>query len=148
MIDFNTMNEDTFIHMLHDFYSIYNHEEFSTKDFKEIVEKHFEGELDWFFDQWVNHSYIPVYDFSYQTEKTPEGKYLIHCKVKQKGVPESFKMYVPILIDFGEFGYSVERVLITGSEQEFDLMPVSLNPQKITFNYFESVLCKVNYKKW
>jgi len=142
-IDLNTLNEDAFKKMMRDFYQTYRHKAASTKDFQDIVEKHAGMDMEWFFAQWVYGTEVPTYRFSYKTRKSPDGKFIAHCKVKQEGGSEGFKMYVLVTIDFGENRMARMRVLVDKLETEFDLPPLPHKPKNVIFNDFHSVLARV-----
>ena len=147
-LNLNTMNEDAFIGMLREVYSEYKLKRISTKQFREKVAKFSGLDFGWFFDQWVDNYYIPKYTFSTKSEKSPDGNYKIKCRVKQENVPPSFKMIVPIKITLSGDRIIRLRTLITGAASEFDLPILAENPEEITFNDLESVLCEVEYSKW
>lgn len=148
MIDLNKMDEDRFMLLLKDFYETYAGKYASTHDFKTICDKHFNADMTWFFDQWVYGTDIPKYEFAYKVFVQGNGKYNIRCQVKQLNVSKDFKMLIPLTIDFGDKRFARLRVMIQGSGGEFDLPLMPLEPQKIIFNDFESVLCEVEYTNW
>jgi hypothetical protein len=143
MMDFDNKSDDRFIKMMADFVETYRGKSASTEDFKAIVEKHVGENMDWFFDQWVYGVEIPTYRFSYTTEKTPEGKYEITCEVTQENVSKGFKMWVPILLDFGGGQYAVLRLWVDKPQNKYQLPKTPLMPKEITLNPFYSVLCEV-----
>jgi hypothetical protein len=148
MIDLKTMNEDRFKGMMKDFYGRCEGKQAVTGDFKGIAEEYAGIPLDWFFDQWVYGSDIPEYDFSYRVVETPDGRYNARCRIRQSQVPDDFRMFVPITVDFGDNRIARLRYMVTGKEMEFNLPPLPEKPRKIVFNDLESVLCKVNEVKW
>ncbi|MCX6829821.1 MAG: M1 family aminopeptidase [candidate division Zixibacteria bacterium] len=148
LIDFQTMNEDRFLNMMRDFYLNYSGKEASTEDFRQIVERHVGDDMGWFFDQWVYGIDIPTYKFSYKTESEGDDKYLVTCRIKQLDVPDNFKMYVPVLLDFGKQGTARIRILVDKPEMEITLPPLPYKPDKVKFNDLESVLCKIDTEKW
>lgn len=143
MMDFDNKSDDRFQKMMADFVETYRGKSATTEDFKAIVEKHIGENMDWFFDQWVYGVEIPTYRFSYTTEKTPEGKYEITCEVTQENVSKNFKMWVPILLDFGGGQYAVLRLWIDKPQNEFKLPKAPIMPKEVTLNPFYSVLCEV-----
>lgn len=148
MIDFNTMNEDPFRAMMKDFYQTHAGKSASTADFKATVDKHFKQDMSWFFKQWVYETAVPTYKFAYKTDEAENGKFKVRCRVSVENVPESFRMYVPLQIEFGEEKRARLRVLIQGKGGEFDLPLLPARPQEVKFNIFESVLCDVQTAGW
>jgi hypothetical protein len=143
MMDFDTKSDDRFTKMMADFVETYRGKNATTEDFKAIVEKHVGENMDWFFDQWVYGVEIPTYSFSYTTEKTPEGKYEVTCEIIQENVSKNFKMWVPILLDFGDGQYAVLRLWIDKPQNKFKLPKAPVMPKEVTLNPFYSVLCEV-----
>lgn len=148
MLDLNTMDEERFKNMMRDFYQSYVGKHASTENFKQTVEKHFGTDMTWFFDQWVYGTDIPKYEIAYKILPAENGKYKIRCQVKQLNVSEDFKMLIPVTIDLGENRYVRLRIMVQDKGGEFDLPAMPLEPKKITFNDFESVLCEVEYTNW
>lgn len=142
LIDLNTMKEDRFIGMMRDYYATYRDSLVTTEQFKKMVEKHNGMDMGWFFDQWVYGTEIPGYKYCYSSDQTPDGKYRVKLKVRQENVSSDFKMYVPLLIDFGENRQARLRVLVSGPLTELELPLMPLKPKNIEFNPYQSVLCR------
>ncbi len=142
MIDLNTMKEDKFTAMMHDYYATYRDSLVSTGQFRRMAEKHAGMDMGWFFDQWVYGTEIPSYKYSYRADQTPEGKYRVTLRVRQEEVSPDFMMYVPMQIDFGENRQARVRVLVKGPLTELELPLMPLKPRNIEFNPFQSVLCR------
>ena len=147
-LDLKTMKEDVFLGILKEFYQENQGKMVSTNDFKKKVEQKTGYDFSWFFDQWVDDYKIPTYKFAYKTEKTPDGKYKVTCRVEQLDVPPNFQMIVPIKIDFGDRGLTRIQTMITGAKFEFDLPLMADEPREIIFNDLESVLCEVENVSW
>lgn len=148
MLDLQTMREDRFKAMMREYYQTFSGRQATTRDFQLIVEKHIGVDMSWFFDQWVYGTGIPKYIFSHKTERTAEGKFRVRCRVRQEQVPGDFQMFVPIHVDFGENRYVAMRALVKGPLCEFELPLLPLEPQSITFNPLESVLCEMDEVPW
>jgi hypothetical protein len=147
LLDLKTMDDRRFTAMMKDFYSKNKGKDVSTEDFKKIVEQYCGEDMDWFFDQWVHGTDIPVYKVSYKTIQNPDGKYTITLRVEQEEVPPSFKMYVPITIKFKGDQFARLRLNVDQPSKDFTI-PSPLKPEKIIFNDFNSVLAKVDYVKF
>ena len=87
------MNEDRFQNMMRDFYTSFSGKKATTKDFINLVSKHFGEDMNWFFNQWVYGNEIPIYEFNYTTTSTAEGKYKVKCKINTENVSNNFKAY-------------------------------------------------------
>lgn len=147
-LDLKTMKEDGFLNLLADYHRTFAGKEASTNDFRKLVEKHSGEDCSWFFKQWYEGTDIPTYEFAYKTTKTPEGKYKITVRIAQKHVPADFRASVPIKINFGDDKFVRLRAIVTGSQAEFDLPLMPLQPKDVIFNDLESVLCEVKNVDW
>jgi Carboxypeptidase regulatory-like domain/Peptidase family M1 domain len=107
MFDQRKDGDKRFMAMMQDFIKSHYNEDVSTEDFKKIVEKHMtkqmdldeNGRMDWFFNEWVYGTDMPSYRFEYQLS---DGGTTISGRITQSGVPDNFKMLVPVYIDFGK----------------------------------------------
>jgi hypothetical protein len=95
-----------FIEMMHDFVKTYWLKPATTEDFKAIIEKHMTPEMDlegnhkmdWFFNEYVYGTELPVYHFEGQATDGADNTSL-HLKLTQSGVSANFKMPVPIYLE-------------------------------------------------
>jgi hypothetical protein len=145
MLDLKTMDESRFNRLIREFYQTYKGKKASTYDFKKLTEKYMHKNMDWFFEQWIYGTDIPVYKFSYESKKAGDGSYLIQCKVIQENVPENFQMDVPVLIVLPDDRFARFRVNVKGRTTVFSLPPLPMEPDEIIFNDLQSVLCEVEY---
>lgn len=146
--DLNTMNEDAFTNMLREFFSTYYGRKANTDDFKRTTEKYTKQDMSWFFNQFVYGTDIPNYKFSYKSEKTEDGKYRVICKVIQEGVPDNFRMYIPIKIILSGDRFARLRLEVKEKETIINLPLLPDEPEEIIFNDLNSVLCDVDYVNW
>jgi hypothetical protein len=105
MIDLRTMDEETFMATMQDFYQHYRGRRASTEDFQRVVEQRLGVPMGWFFDEWVNGTAIPRYILSWHADSAQGGHYLLRVRVRQEDVPPSFEMPVPLLIHFAGGAY-------------------------------------------
>jgi aminopeptidase N len=143
LIDLKTMNEDRFTAVMRDFYQTYNGRYATTGDFQQTVEKHVGQPMDWFFAQWVDGTAIPAYKVSHQVEPVADGKFRLKLTVLQEGVPEGFRMFVPVTVEFENGSRARLRVLVAGPRSEPELPLLPARPRSVTFNDFEGVLATV-----
>lgn len=140
---------------MHDFVSTHQLQPATTEDFKAIVEKHMSPgmdldgnhRMDWFFHQYVYGTDLPVYHF--QGTATPnETGWSLHFVLTQSGVPEDFKMPVPIYLELAD-----GRVMRLGSanifgnktmEKTLQLPPMPSPIKRVTINHNYDVLCTEN----
>lgn len=145
MMDFGSKSDDRFKEMMRDFAETYRGKNACTEDFKEIVEKHMGEDMGWFFDQWVYGVDIPTYIFSYDVEQVAD-EYVVTCEITQEKVPEDFKMWVPVLLDFGGDMYAVLRLWVDKPHNKYKLPRAPLPPREVILNPFHAVLCEVKNK--
>jgi hypothetical protein len=147
-LDLKTMNEDRFTGIMKDFYQRYEGRRASTEDFRAVVERHINTDMAWFFDQFVYGAEIPTYRVAHRAEKTADGQWKVKLRVRQEGVAESFRMYVPVTLDLGKKQVARFRVKVAGPLTELELPPVPAEPKKVTFNDLEGVLAEVKTVEW
>lgn len=143
LIDLRTMNEDRFTAVMRDFYQTYTGRYATTADFQRTVEKHVGQPMDWFFQQWVDGTAIPTYKVSHVVEPVADGKFRLKLTVLQEGVPEGFRMFVPVTVEFENGSKARLRILVTGARSEPELPPMPARPKAVKFNDFEGVLATV-----
>ncbi|MEZ4651621.1 MAG: M1 family aminopeptidase [Candidatus Eisenbacteria bacterium] len=146
LLDINTMDESLFTGLLRDFHTKYGGKRVDIR--LHPVEARAGAPLDWFFDQWVFGTDLPEYTFSWKSVRDGDAQYLVTVRVEQSGVPDTFRTYMPILIDFGGGRHARLRVHLTGEHAEITLPPLPAEPVDIHFNDLESVLCRVDVVDW
>ena len=139
MKDFQTNSDERFFAMMKDFVKTYSWKNASTQGFQEIAEKHFGSSLKWFFDQWVYGTYVPKYDFQWRVESSTENKYVLICDIRQRNVPDGFRMPVPVYFDFGKDRFAVQRILVDEAVKTVRI-PLAEKPRAVQFNYQRAVL--------
>ncbi len=128
---------------MQDFVATYRLKPATTEDFKAVMEKHMDDamdldsnqRLDWFFRQFVYGTDLPAYHFESQVTPNDKGNSL-HIKLVQSGVPDSFRMRVPIYLEFADG--KVQRL---GS---FEVYGNSTKDQTIQLPKFPSAIKKVS----
>ena len=141
LFDYDEKNDERFIKMMKDYVRTYTGKIVTTDDFKEIVERHFGADMDWFFEQWVYGTDIPVYKFDYDIEET-NGTYFLTITAQQKGVPSSFEMPVPFLVNFDN-GHAVVRLMVRGDKATAKKFHLPQKPVNIEPNPWSAVLCTI-----
>ncbi|MBI5168568.1 MAG: hypothetical protein HZA61_03675 [Candidatus Eisenbacteria bacterium] len=143
LLDESDPSEARFRGLLRDWYTRMRGRKAFTEDFRAEVERVMNADMGWFFDQWVYGTDVPTYAFSWTAEPAANGQWRVKGRVTQSNVPESFKMPVFVRVDFGDDGWSRERVWVTGRVTEFELPLAPKKPTAVKFNDLESVLCEV-----
>jgi aminopeptidase N len=148
LIDWDGGNEDVFDTLMRDFYATHLGEAVTTEQFLTHVETHVGQSMQWFFDQWVYGSAIPTYVFSHRLEEQADGQWKAFVRVRQERVPDDFQMVVPVLLDFGEAGTAVVKLLVSGPLTEAELPLLPMKPERVEFNPFEAVLAETKTEGW
>jgi len=137
--------------MMQDFVASHRLQPATTEDFKAIVEKHMtpqmdlEGNhrMDWFFNQYVYGTDLPTYHFEGQTTQNGDATSL-HFKLIQSGVPEKFRMPVPIYLELADGKVlRLGSVNITGNktvDQTVQLPKLPSPVKRVVINHFYDVL--------
>ncbi|MCK4857871.1 MAG: hypothetical protein KAT58_07890 [candidate division Zixibacteria bacterium] len=142
MYDFAGNDDSRFMAMLKDFIDSYYWKEASTADFIRIAEKHYGGDLSWFFDQYVYDIQVPYYRWKASSSQDPDGQYLVSFDIETRNVTEDFQMLVPVTIVMEGDYHTTLRLRIDQLKQRITLPKVPYRPLEIVFNTYKSVLCQ------
>ncbi|WP_263357528.1 M1 family metallopeptidase [Acidicapsa ligni] len=156
MMMFSSKTGDAdFIAMMHDFVDTYRLKVATTEDFKAMLEKHMtpgmdldhNHKMDWFFNEYVYGTDLPQYHFETQLKENSDEDSL-YFKLTQSGVPESFKMLVPVYLELSD-GRAVRMgtVTIIGNqvvEKTIRLAKPPVAIKKVSIDYMHDVLAVEN----
>jgi hypothetical protein len=142
-----------FIAMMRDFTTTFAGKDASTEDFKKVVERHMvpalnaagDGKIDWFFDQWVYGTEVPVLRQDLKVKKLSGDEYQVTGTVALEEVSPSFKALVPLYADFGRGRLAMfGRLPFAGSTSRQVDMKVKFpeKPKKILANGRHEVLVR------
>jgi hypothetical protein len=147
--------DEEFKATMHDFVSTYRMQAATTEDFKAMVEKHMnrgmnvEGNqrMDWFFNEYVYGTELPVYHFESDISQKGDAS-MLHIRLVQSGVPPSFKMLMPLYLELAD-GKVVRWVsaTIVGPSTLDQTVPLPKTPspvKRVLINYNYEVLCAYN----
>ena len=146
---YSTTDQDkAFIAMMHDFVESHRDRPASTESFKAIAEKHISkamdfqgnGELDWFFNEWVYGTQVPRYKFEYQLLPAEAGKVKLHMSLTQSEVDGHFAMLVPVFGDFGKGMIRLGQFPIVGNTTHTVDVVLENQPKKIALNAYKDIL--------
>jgi hypothetical protein len=144
--DYKTGSDDVFAAFLKSMVDKFRGKVITTALLQKHLEEFTGEDVSWFFDQWVYGTEIPKYKFGYTYTETDDGKYAVTCNVKQEKVPDNFRMLVPITVLFPDEMYIHLKLWIDQPEMTIELPKLPYKPEKIVFNTFDAVLCKVDYE--
>jgi hypothetical protein len=144
--------DQNFKAMMQDFVKTYGGRAASTEDFKAMVEKHMnrdmnlagDGKMDWFFNEYVYGTALPTYSFTSSFEKDAQGNVVFSYNLQQTGVDSSFMMSVPVYFELADgrhvmLGHMAARgnQPITG---KITLEGLKDAPQRALINYNNDIL--------
>ena len=144
--------DDAFKQLMQDFVKTYAGRSASTEDFKATVEKHMtpdmnaagNGKMDWFFDEYVYGTALPVYNFTSSFEKDATGKIIFNYKLIQSGVDDNFRMIVPVYFELADGRHvTLGHIMVKGNnsvEGKVALTGIKDAPKSAVINYQDDVL--------
>ena len=141
--------------MMHDFVDTYRLKVATTEDFKAMVEKHMtpamdldhNHRMDWFFNEYVYGTDLPTYHFDTKmTSNSDQDK--LYFKLTQSGVPDSFKMLVPLYVELAD-GRIIHLGVVTiiGNSATEKEIPIAKPPspiKRVMIDYLHDVLAIEN----
>jgi hypothetical protein len=154
MSDQKKQNRDEdFIAMMTDFAKTYAGKNPSTRDFENIVQKHApqsmkitqDGNIDYFFRQWVRGTDAPKLVSDVKVTDSGNGKYHISGTITQSQVPNDFATIVPLYLKFdkGAFAKLGSMVLIGSQTKNVDVdLPLPRKPNSVEINLLHDVLTR------
>ena len=144
LLDLETGSDERFRSLMRGFAENHRGGVANTRSFEEAVNSAFNEPMDWFFDQWVYGTHVPTYrpDLTTSPLRDSDMPFVLHGSVRQENVPPSFKMAVPIRVEFEHHEPLVQRVWIDQPEISVEI-PLPAKPTKILFNYQHGVLASV-----
>ncbi|MFQ5538559.1 MAG: M1 family metallopeptidase [Gemmatimonadota bacterium] len=142
LIDYDTGDERVLRAFLRELTERYHNRRISTREFQAVLERYVQGDMSWFFKQWVDGTNVPDYIVDRSGEALPNGQYSLRLVIRQENVPGDFRMVVPVLLNFGAQRVKIVRIMVAGPEtvQEFTL---PAEPLGVQVNPFEAVLARV-----
>ena len=97
--------------------------------------------LDWFFRQWVFGTAAPKYLLEYSVSPAAEGGFVVKGRLTQSGVPDGFKMQVPLYLDFDGNLLRAGSMYAEGSKAMKDFeFKVPKKPRRVLINTLQDVL--------
>ena len=136
---------------MHDLMESHRLQAATTEDFKAVVEKHMSPKMDldgnhrmdWFFNEYVYGTDLPVYHLASQIEQNRDAT-SVHFALTQSGVPAGFKMLVPLYLELAN-GLIVHLGVIplvgdTTFEKTVQLPKLPSPVKRAMLNYYYDVL--------
>jgi aminopeptidase N len=103
---------EAFFEMMRDFVKLHENQPATTGKFAEIAGEHFAKtplaqryqipNLNWFFSQWVDNSYLPSYRLEYTIENQNDRSAMLKGTIYQDNVPADFVTLLPVIARFSK----------------------------------------------
>src|SRR5262249_33127151 len=144
--------------MLHEFTKTYANRIASTEDFKAVVEKHMNADMDlggnhkmdWFFNQYVYGTDYPTYKFTHSFSTDASGERVLDCTLAQANVGADVVMTVQVYLDVGEGRFirlgSAKMKGTQTIEQHIPLKGLKDKPKRAMVAYFDDLMANVENK--
>jgi len=94
------MGLDNFKKAMQNVFTKYGYTSISTEQVQRECELVMGYKLDYFFDQWFRGTGIPVFDYSWTDEPTPDGKHLVTIKISQRDKQNFKQVLMPVYLYF------------------------------------------------
>jgi hypothetical protein len=141
--------DERFVAMMKDFVQSNLHQNATSERFKSVVEKHMQptldldsnGRMNWFFREWVYETALPSYLLEYKLTPQQGGKVLLTGQISQSGVPDNFKMIVPIYLEFESGLVRLGNATVMGNSTVPNLQIILPKmPKRVLVNAMNDVL--------
>jgi len=155
MYDRNT-GDKQFKETMQDFVNTYRGKAATTEEFKAVVEKHMNRDMDidgnqkmdWFFNEYVYGTQLPSYKFDHSFETATDGTITLNFTLAQSNVDDKFKMIVPVYLelDDGKVAF-LGRARLVGNANTSPKVPLKglkAKPRRAMIDYFDDVLASPN----
>ncbi len=136
-----TGSDQAFYDVLRDFVGTHAGGYPTTDDFRAALERHVEGDWQWFFDQWVYGAGVPNYEWRARTAGSVADGYRVEVEVSQKNVPDGFRMDVPLRVELAD-GEEAEYLVTVDRPEQTLTVELERQPRKVIFNPDHSVLAR------
>jgi Peptidase family M1 domain len=155
--DYRSKDPDAqFKAMMHEFTSTYANRIASTEDFKAVLEKYMNPDMDlfhnhkmdWFFNQFVYGTDYPSYRLESSFTNDANGDLVLNVKITQSDVSPNFAMAIPLYLEFNNgraLRLGVAKLLGNSSmEQHVPLKGLKEKPKRAVLAYYDDILGNVD----
>ncbi len=146
LLDLENLREDTYLATMRDYVTLLRNKDATTELFRQVIERHAGQDMRWFFRQWVYGSDIPKYTVTYTTRAGEGSAWVATGQISSSGIPEHFKMYFPIEIEFDGEGRWYARIEVNQPSVTFEFPTLPSEPRHVIANPFGSVLAESEVK--
>jgi hypothetical protein len=140
---FTPAGEEGFVAALRDFVRTHRGGSADTRDFQAAIERHLPGSWGWFFDQWIFRAAVPGYKWKSSFAPAADGEgWVVTVEVEQRGVPDDFRMPVPVQVLFRDGTEGIYLVNVDAPRVVREIL-VPKRPRKVEFNPGRDILAKM-----
>jgi aminopeptidase N len=127
--------------MMQDFTKTFDGKAASTEDFKAIVERHMNADMDidgnhrmdWFFNQYVYGVGIARYEFKYSLQPQGDKSCKLSVTLTRSQVPDNWRDVIPIYVTVGKNVNLIGRIEAKTPTTSFETV-LPFTPQKVSIN--------------
>jgi hypothetical protein len=142
--------------MMHEFTSTYANRIASTEDFKAMLEKYMNADMDlfgnhkmdWFFNDFVYGTDYPSYRLEHSFSNDANGDLVLNVKITQSDVSQNFAMLIPLYLEFNNgrvFRLGSAKLLGNSSmEQHVPLKGLKEKPKRAVLAYYDDILGNID----
>lgn len=146
MYDIETQSDQKFLQFLNELKILANYKAYTNADIIALSEKHYGGELGWFFHNWLYSTGLPEFRVRYGIDSRADGHY-VTADVETRDVMADFETPVIVRVNKEDGGSTFHRVTVKAGEGTFEIGPLDYTPTDIVFNEFYSVLSNDKVKE-
>lgn len=126
--------------LLQDFLQKYQYQEVGTREFMQLTEQALQGRLDWFWEQWIYGTQIPVVQWSHTLERNEKGEWVLTVEVQQKDT--AFIVPIPIYLQMPG-GKTLTTPLVMRGQTGTARAVMAEKPSKVSLNDNYEALIKL-----
>ncbi len=143
LTDMNTLDDRRFFQLLNEFYRTYHGRDATTADFQAMSERYAGQSLQWFFTQWLYGEELPECRLSSEKAPAGDGTWKLRGEISTRGVNDSFRLEVPIEVQFPAAAAIRKRFTVMGAYGSFEMNGLPEEPRKVVLNPLGAVLIDV-----
>lgn len=141
LYDYRSGSDARFSAMMKDYIATFRGLDATTDDFRAVTERHLRMPMGWFFDQWVKGTQIPRFEYRWDRQELPDGRWVIRGSIDQFDTDPPFRVFMPVSLQF-EGGRRTFIQEINSRHTEFETPPLTDRPKNVIFNDYSTVLCR------
>jgi aminopeptidase N len=131
-------SDNVFWLLVQDFVQQHAHGRVSTREFLELAEARYGESLDWFWDQWLYGTDLPVVRWSKELSRTEDGGWLLTVDAEQQDT--EMTLYIPVYVETND-GETLREPLIMRGKTGRATIELEDEPYRVSLNDdFEAIV--------